>query len=1124
MNEAQKPIAKNASAGVMKPAALVTDAKQAGQRGDWALAASLFYQAYQISNRYHHAASHIGALLRAQDYQAALQACDDLQAHEESEANAQIITFKWRAVHGLKDPALGQKYLPHVPAGHVKAEKVLALYRRVTKARIPIQEEVFRKHIHATGDPYQIASFEVLCAENRGAPEAAKPHLAVLADGPVSKQASAACLKLGRLAKNQTEAAAHFLAAFKITGRPDHFALHVTAFVRSCESDPRDGVRPFQDTQDDDVLPDVTAADAHIPETIQHLYDKLRNVEPGRLSTSVLFAVFRLIARSGETIDATLLRDHFEKSGDKFEAALFDAYYAEHRDDLAAAKNSFDIVVGSPDRNLACLGRRRLARIAVLRGDRAEAAAAWDRVLQDDPNNTEAIKFCVVDAVQQGQTERAFALFKAKGSALTPAEKALLETKIRGDTVASVDILSAAIHENPLDAKLHTALIQMFLRTKDLDSVRAALDAALHHVPDDLEICRLNLQFLALMGVPIQAQLEAAKGVLDRHSDDLNLQQLVGALLARLGRRADAVRHFIAATENSSAPADLWCKAIQLLLEEGDIARAVEITALAMSRLGTTSSKGLIDSASVLLAAGKLDAAFTHVKTALEKDPNAEDACRLAGEIRFGQGRYADASQFFVKLDQHAPVKRKSFVADALARCATAAKYPIFDGDPCGPHNLFPERGFHHLAKQASVDNDPQRSGIVHVGATLSAGGAERQLSYALDAIKRTGDPSRTPQLVMRDLNPQRGLDFYLQDVLATGTEVSILKDVIASGRVRQILAEHPQYNDHVCMFAATSAEVSDVAIPLLAVLLETKPRIVHLWQDSICVAGALAAMVAGVPGIVLSLRSTIPVEVQRSRRHLREGFLSTLQYKGCVRFINNSYAGARDYEQWLGMDAGKIGVIHNGYDFDRIFQRSQETSQEKLRQDAGIPADAIVVGSVMRFAAEKRPELWIDTVSALIARDDRIYGIIVGDGPKMQGMAERIAARGMSDRIKLVGRQSPVEPWIKAMDLFFLSSLTEGLPNVLIEAQSMGVPVATMNAGGARETLAGSDSGILLPEAPPAELAEILHKAVSDDIWREKSGKIAQAFVHENFSLHKVSDAIHQLYDEIDAAISPRP
>ena len=90
----------------------------------------------------------------------------------------------------------------------------------------------------------------------------------------------------------------------------------------------------------------------------------------------------------------------------------------------------------------------------------------------------------------------------------------------------------------------------------------------------------------------------------------------------------------------------------------------------------------------------------------------------------------------------------------------------------------------------------------------------------------------------------------------------------------------------------------------------------------------------------------------------------------------------------------------------------------------------------------------------------------------------------------------------MSAMDMLFLSSVTEGLPNVLIEAQALEVPVATMNVGGAPEALAAGESGIVLDEAPADMLAASILAAMTDAPRMAGMRRAAAGFVNARFAL----------------------
>jgi glycosyltransferase involved in cell wall biosynthesis len=356
--------------------------------------------------------------------------------------------------------------------------------------------------------------------------------------------------------------------------------------------------------------------------------------------------------------------------------------------------------------------------------------------------------------------------------------------------------------------------------------------------------------------------------------------------------------------------------------------------------------------------------------------------------------------------------------------------------------------------------------------------------------------------------------------VEASGAAVWSLNRLRGEGTVREIVAgaaggegSEGRHRDDVGLLSAMPTDVANVALPLFGLIIERRPRVVHLWQDSIAVAGGVAAMLAGVPRIVLGTRSTRPIERQRARRYLRAGYHALLRYPGTV-LLNNSMNGARDYADWLGIDAGQIRTVYNGFDFEAMRARTDPAASGAVRESLGAGPEEVVIGGVMRCSFEKRPELWTEAVIALARGDPRIRGLLIGEGPMRGALEERVEAEGLSARIKFVGRQAPVEPWMGAMDILFLSSLTEGLPNVLIEAQALGVAAATMRVGGAPETVRENVTAVVIDNGPIEAIAAALRPLTHDASMRARYGEAGRAWTAETFSLDATLARLGEIYE----------
>ena len=288
-----------------------------------------------------------------------------------------------------------------------------------------------------------------------------------------------------------------------------------------------------------------------------------------------------------------------------------------------------------------------------------------------------------------------------------------------------------------------------------------------------------------------------------------------------------------------------------------------------------------------------------------------------------------------------------------------------------------------------------------------------------------------------------------------------------------------------------------------------------HLWQDRVCVAGAIAGLLAGVPAIVLSTRSTRPKGRRRFRPYL-EGMYRSFheRFADRVTFSNNSHFGARDYESWLELPEGTFRVVHNGLDLRATIGRAgSRAEREVLRAELGIPAEAPVAGWVGRLTSEKQPVDFVEAAAIAVRSVPQLHFIVVGDGPLEPDLRRAITDAGLGGRMHLTGHRKPVEPFMAQADLLCLTSAREGLPNVLIEAQALSMPVATYPAGGAPEAVEDGESGYVVRPGTPEELGRVIAAHFSDLDSAIAMSRWASGWARKAFGLDAMVEATEALY-----------
>lgn len=288
------------------------------------------------------------------------------------------------------------------------------------------------------------------------------------------------------------------------------------------------------------------------------------------------------------------------------------------------------------------------------------------------------------------------------------------------------------------------------------------------------------------------------------------------------------------------------------------------------------------------------------------------------------------------------------------------------------------------------------------------------------------------------------------------------------------------------------------------------RPEIVHAWQDGTCIKAGLAAAFVGVPKIVLSTRNLAPYRFNYYLPYMRSGYRALLALPN-VTILNNSEAGAADYAEWLGVPVERLRVIRNGSDFTGLSTTASEISD--FRQQHGIPDGTRIVGSVFRFYNEKDPLLWVRTAARVArARPDIIF-LLIGTGPmhaKLMKLADKL---GIADRLFLPGTEKNIAPAYAAMDVLLLTSRFEGLPNVVIEAQALGVPVVATDAGGTRDTVLEGRTGWIEARRNPSRLAERVLFVLDNPNWSAKARQQGPAFIRERFGIRRMIEETLDVY-----------
>jgi len=411
------------------------------------------------------------------------------------------------------------------------------------------------------------------------------------------------------------------------------------------------------------------------------------------------------------------------------------------------------------------------------------------------------------------------------------------------------------------------------------------------------------------------------------------------------------------------------------------------------------------------------------------------------------------------------------------------------------------------LSTARPVSNDTSGRLVTCCGG-LYPGGAERQLVNTVCGLARHGLRERL--IVLADHlrpNHRERYDFYLPLLQAAGIEVrEVFRTRVNTSGWSGSIQEPSSLIRQIRRFPL----ITDI-MQLYREFIEIKPAVVHGWLDWSNVRAGLAAVLAGVPNVILSGRNLNPGNFFFDAPYFLPAYQALAQQPQ-VTLINNSEAGAQDYAQWMGVPRRRLRVVRNGVDFGEI-DRPSPDAVAALRASLGASAGEPLVGGLFRFSPEKRPELWIETAALIAAARTDCRFALFGMGPLRNEMVALATKRGLADRLAI--RDVTLEPLVAlaAFDACLLTSGAEGTPNVALEAQWLGTPVIATVGGGTSEALDIGASGWLVEEADADALAKVVLQVLSDPNTKAIAAARGPAFVKRRFSMDRMLRETLDLY-----------
>lgn len=304
----------------------------------------------------------------------------------------------------------------------------------------------------------------------------------------------------------------------------------------------------------------------------------------------------------------------------------------------------------------------------------------------------------------------------------------------------------------------------------------------------------------------------------------------------------------------------------------------------------------------------------------------------------------------------------------------------------------------------------------------------------------------------------------------------------------------------------AHSARPRD-AKALAAIIKRERPDLVHALMYQAIQVARMAKPQAGVPFKLVSS----PRVNYRTRGALTLAF-DRWQKDRDDLVISEAQASADFLIKKQGYDPRKVKVIRNG--IETAGWPASRVDRAKHRLELRLGANDLLVGAVGRLDAQKGFDVLVEAMAAL--KSFPIKCVILGEGPERGRLENLVRKHQLEKSVWLLGERADVPSWLSSFDVYCLPSRWEGLPNALLEAMALGLPVVASAVDGVPEVIDNDKNGLLVPPDSPSSLSAVLRRLVGELPLRGRLGPAAAATIAEKFTLRRMIGEYEEAYKQV--------
>ena len=293
-------------------------------------------------------------------------------------------------------------------------------------------------------------------------------------------------------------------------------------------------------------------------------------------------------------------------------------------------------------------------------------------------------------------------------------------------------------------------------------------------------------------------------------------------------------------------------------------------------------------------------------------------------------------------------------------------------------------------------------------------------------------------------------------------------------------------------------------SLQLRKILKDNKIEIIHSNSVITCLISKLATLFLSIP-IINTVHSW-----GTSRKPISAAIVNLCADN--VVAVSNSTA-----ESYIshGLNKKKVVVVHNGIDTKRFTRLSIEDNF-KNREKLGLkPEDFVVINIARMEEVRKGHNTLLDAANIVVKSYSNCKFLLAGDGNLRNTLQDKVKNFGIENNVIFLGNRADVVDLLSLSDIFCLPSDWEGLPLVIAEAMSCGLPVIATAVNGVPEIVLDKITGYLVQPQNPEQLSNKILELMQNPDLKEKMSAASVKRTNETFSLDNLIKRLHTIYSQ---------